>query len=512
MLASGFTGLTDKIGRITNHGIAGPQTPPVSHPLTESLSMTVSLSFSEEGGPMNIPKSGREISSKWAEYILRAHMAVAGTPAFLQVDNCTVSEDLGDGYNSQVVFFSVDTTEREETSSPDVKKTYHLVAKLLKENPQFKVLNKKFKIGLKEYLVYTDLISNLNNILSVKAPEVPQISLPKLIYGKCTSNEFALVMENLQHAGYEMNDKRKGFDAEQLMAAVKRIAIVHAVSSVFLQTADTSKYSCFPTAQEYMNTLNIMMGVSLEISIEFLKSSKENEELGKKIESCKSSLLEKASAALLSDYPVKCLAHGDLWNNNIMLKYSDAPDEQKIIEEVKIIDWGNTSWGPPIFDLQYLVHTSTNRAVRKENLDEVLSHYHSTFMTLTTQLGYPPGKWDLSDFKAEWEKSYPLGFLLGCCLTAGTLSTTNPANKKPEPSILDKPLLLPLKVLVNGMKLGMFKVLMPVFMSSGGKKLFAGLLRKLLQPTLEELKSGKNEAMNTRLLELLYEADENGLL
>lgn len=463
---------------------------------------------------MKVPKSPQDINKKWVEQILREHKASTDSPdspTLLHVDSCTVNKDLGDGYNSQVVFFSAETTEKDQANATEVKKTYHLVAKLLHQDVQIQQLHKKFKTPMKEYLIYTELINNLNKILSEKAPEEPRISLPELIYGKCTSKDFILVMENIQYAGYEMNDKRKGLNGEQLKAAVDKIARIHAVSYVFHQTADISRYSCFPQTQEYMNTFAFLVEVMVDSCIAFLKSSKETEEIGKKIEVCRPSLFERSSTAMSAKYPVKCLVHGDYWNNNFMFKYTDTPDGQKVVEEVKVIDWGNCSWGTPMFDLQYLVHTSTNRSVRKDHLDEVLRHYHSTFIMLTTQLGSPLPSWGLEELKAEWEATYPFGFLFGCILTLSTLSTTNPANKQPEPSVLDKPLLLPIKVLADGIKVGLAKAFLPLFTSPAGKKIIVGFMKKTLKPLSEEFKSGKNEAMNTRFLDLIYEADENGL-
>ncbi|KAK8382839.1 hypothetical protein O3P69_011411 [Scylla paramamosain] len=216
-----------------------------------SLHLQISFIGYQRGHPMKTPRSGREISKKWLEYILREHKAATDSSTLLQVDNFTVRKDLGDGYNSQVIFFNVETTEKNEANSPDVKKTYSLVAKLLNEETGSRVFATKFKINLKEYLVYTDLINTFNKILTEKAPEESLISLPKLIYGKCTKNDFVLVMENVENAGYETNDKCKGLDSEQLMATVDKIARIHALSYVFCETSDTSKYLSLPRIDEY---------------------------------------------------------------------------------------------------------------------------------------------------------------------------------------------------------------------------------------------------------------------
>lgn len=466
---------------------------------------------------MKTPRSGREISKKWLEYILREHKAATDSSTLLQVDNFTVRKDLGDGYNSQVIFFNVETTEKNEANSPDVKKTYSLVAKLLNEETGSRVFATKFKINLKEYLVYTDLINTFNKILTEKAPEESLISLPKLIYGKCTKNDFVLVMENVENAGYETNDKCKGLDSEQLMATVDKIARIHALSYVFCETSDTSKYLSLPRIDEYFDIIIIMIEGMLENTIDFLKSSKETEELGKKIKLSLPSLKERTFNLMSSNSLFKCIIHGDFWNNNFMFKYADTPDEQRIIEDIMVIDWGNSSWGVPLFDLQYLIYSSTQRCIRKEHLDKALSHYHSTFTTITTKLGCPLSNWGLTELKTDWEKGYPVGFLLSCTLVLGTLSTTNPFSKRQisEPSILDKPFLLPVTVLLDAMKLGMAKVFMALTFSLREKQLFKKVMKmamkKLMTPILEELKSGKNEAMNTRILDLIYEADENGL-
>lgn len=359
--------------------------------------------------------------------------------------------------------------------------------------------------------MYTELIPAMNNLLNEKAPEEAKITYPELIYGKCNGKDFVLVMENLLYVGCEMNDKRKGLDGEHLKAAIDQLARVHALSYVFRQTTDVSKFSCFPSITDHISMFTMMMGVMVDNCVRFLTSSEETQELGNKLKSCQSMLLESLSASMADSFPIKCLVHGDFWNNNFMFKYADTSNEQKIIEEVKLIDWGNSSWGPPIIDLQYLVYTSTTRTTRKDHLDEVLSHYHETFLRLTTRLGHPPANWSLEQLRTEWHKVYPYGFLVGCTLAQGTLSTTNPVNKKTEPSVLDKPMLLPIKFIVDGMTMGAVKLLSPLLLSGAGNKFIENYMRKIMKPILEELKSGKNEAMNTRVLDLVYEADEKGL-
>ncbi|XP_069936207.1 uncharacterized protein [Cherax quadricarinatus] len=446
--------------------------------------------------------------------------------------------------------------------SPDSTVVHHLAAKFYSLDLMNREMNKRMNTGQKEYLVYTKIIKELNEFQADRASEEPRITIPQLIYGRCTGNENVLLMENLKIHGYNTFDKRKGLDFEHLKVTIEHIARVHALSHAFYRENDfRNKYPCFRPTLEYLKTFKPLASAMLNITIAFFRTLSDKRDVTQRLEACKQRLLDKYSAILLDGEDIMCLNHGDYWINNIMYKHkspvaqashedsqtlashkatqlshedsqeghnisqtshntsqtlasqqvSQAHESHQEIETLKIIDWGTSSWGNPMFDLQYLLYTSTTRAVRNAHLDHLLHLYHSTFTKLAAKLGSPAASWSYIQFKLEWERTSVIGFLSGCALTLGTLSTSNPVNKVPQPSYLDKPFLLPVKVIADGLKLGMAKLLFPLLEKPIGESISKNMLRHTFQPILQELLSGQNEIMNKRLTDLICEADEKGI-
>ncbi|XP_069183183.1 uncharacterized protein [Procambarus clarkii] len=418
----------------------------------------------------------------------------------------------GDGFNSELVLLDVEVSVNEgETSRNTI--ILHLVAKFSSLNPMIREINKEVKSSLREYLVYAEIIKELNEFQAAKAPEEPCIPIPELIYGKCTNKENILLMENIKITGYETYDKYKGLDFDHLKIIIKEIARIHALSHACYQpNAFQEKYTCFPTSQHLL-TFKPVMSAVLETAIDFLKSQSDKKDVTERVKECKQSLIEKYTCALPEEDTIKCLIHGDMWINNIMYKYKDPQlnGSHQEIEGIKLIDWGNTSWGSPFFDLQYLLHASTTHTIRTTHLEELLHHYHSTFTRLAAKLGSPAASWNFTQFMIDWEKTYILGFFLGFTMVLGTLNTCSPLNKEPEPSVLDKPFMLPVKIVADGMKLGMSKLLVPLFKKPIGEYLTMKTFQLVNKPVLKELISGKNEVMNNRVLGLVSEADNKGI-
>lgn len=419
----------------------------------------------------------------------------------------------GDAFNSELVLVDVAASVKEAEAEDKI--AHHLAAKFLSLDIMNREFNRNVKSHMKEYLIYTEVIRGLNEFQAARAPEEPTMSIPDLIYGKCTEKEFVLLMENLKVLGYETNDKRKGMDLHHLEAAIDQLARLHALSYAYNQSNNfQKKYKYFKSISEHLRAFKVMVTVVLENCSVLLKSLSNKEDLRRRLEMSKHSLMDKYLAALLEgENTISCLIHGDFWNNNLMFRYKDptSGQTQNEVEEIKVIDWGSSSWGNPMLDLQYLLHTSTTRPVREAHLHQLLEQYHSTFTRLAAKVGSPPTNWSFQQFMSEWRKTYIIGFALGCTLTQGTLSTSNPVSREPQPSVLDKAFCLPVRVAVDGLKCGLAKLLAPLMFKPSCEFLLTGAFRQMFKPILAELASGKNEVMNTRLLDLITEADQNGL-
>nr|XP_045597164.1 uncharacterized protein LOC123757507 isoform X2 [Procambarus clarkii] len=463
---------------------------------------------------MKAPNSSKDITKPWLEDVLAHYLSkkYPGKNTAILSFSVVGGTSPGDGFNSELVLLDVEVSVNEgETSRNTI--ILHLAAKFSSLNPMICEINKKLKSSLREYLVYAEIIKELNEFQSAKAPEEPCIPIPELIYGKCTKKENILLMENIKITGYETYNKHKGLDFDHLKIVIEEIARIHVLSHAYYQSSSfQEKYTCFPTTSEHLIKTKPVISAVLEVAIAFLESQNDKD-VTERVKACKQSLIEKYTCALPEEDTIKCLIHGDLWINNIMYKYKDPQlnGSHQEIEGIKLIDWGNTSWGSPFFDLQYLLHASTTHTIRTTHLEELLHHYHSTFTRLAAKLGSPAASWNFTQFMIDWEKTCILGLLLGCALVLASLNTSSPVYKDPGPSVLDKSFLLPMKFVSDGMKLGAAKCLVLLFEKPVGEYLAMKGFQLMYKPILKELLSVKNELMNNRILDLFSEADKKGI-
>ncbi|XP_042877120.1 uncharacterized protein LOC122256462 [Penaeus japonicus] len=463
---------------------------------------------------MKTPSGGGKITKRWLDFMLSEHEGEEQPGTSVDVADFSVNQGIppGEGFNSELVLVDATAKVTKNGVEPE-EKTYRLAAKFIHPDPFSAEFNRMFQSLTKEYLMYSQVVHELNAFLAARAPGETAICIPKLIYGKDQGKEYVLVMENIRAAGYSTNDKRKGLDVEQVMMTVKEIAKVHAVSYAYDKSHNfLEKFPCFAFRPEGINAVRAFTSASLKGSSEYLATVEGKEELARKVGNSRDILMRKFNT-LFEDFGNVCLCHGDFWNCNIMYKYHqpDGEEEPTTLEGLKLIDWGNSSWQNPMFDLQYLIHTSTTLEVRKTHIEEILQSYHAVFTSLTAKLGAPVTHYDYKAFREDWDRTAVYGFILGSILTQGTLSTTNPASKTREPSVLDHAALTPVRLLVNGLKTGMAKVIAPKIAGPNGAKFMEKFLGAILKPVKKELLSGTNQVLNTRLLELLCEADEKGI-
>lgn len=68
--------------------------------------------------------------------------------------------------------------------------------------------------------------------------------------------------------------------------------------------------------------------------------------------------------------------HGDLWTNNLLFKYDDI-DEKPV--RCCFIDFQNTRYAPPAYDLLVFLFYTTTKAMRAEHCDTLYRSYYSSF-------------------------------------------------------------------------------------------------------------------------------------
>ena len=312
-----------------------------------------------------------------------------------------------------------------------------------------------------------------------------------------------------------MADKTKGLDLAYISLAIDQICRFHAVSYVYNKKENLlEKYPCFLFNPDIYKFVGPITEIYLQVLLKLLEQKGRADISARLKENMETIILKGTKLEDISKgNTVECLIHGDFWNCNVMFQYEkNEHTNQEQVVNCKIIDWSNVVLGNPMFDLQYFIYTSTTYETRQKYLDDVLHQYHDTFMKITTELGFPPSDWSFQDFLKDWHKMDYAGFIFGIIITSVMLSQKNPGAKPKEPSFLDRGIFYPLKLLSEYLKIGISKVMVPImYRTSFGLKLIKLFSKLMTKPISEELLSGENEALTSRIFELLCEADERGL-
>jgi aminoglycoside phosphotransferase (APT) family kinase protein len=75
--------------------------------------------------------------------------------------------------------------------------------------------------------------------------------------------------------------------------------------------------------------------------------------------------------------------HGDSWTNNVL--FQKGQDGELTDELCSLIDWQTAFQGNPLFDLSFLLASSTDAEVRREIATEVVDLYFDTLAQLYKQ-------------------------------------------------------------------------------------------------------------------------------
>lgn len=96
---------------------------------------------------------------------------------------------------------------------------------------------------------------------------------------------------------------------------------------------------------------------------------------------------------------------------------------QEIAEDVKILDWQVIRYISPAIDLLYNIFTSTDKALREKEYDNLLEIYHSSLSRIVKQLGSNPDElFTLANLKEELQICGIYGFLLAPMLISVSLA------------------------------------------------------------------------------------------
>lgn len=127
-------------------------------------------------------------------------------------------------------------------------------------------------------------------------------------------------------------------------------------------------------------------------------------------------LIEKGRKAFDADRThFNTLIHGDMWTNNLMIKYANVggkSGEQSAVENMVYLDFQFSCWTSPAIDLHYFLNTSLQETLRENHMNELIEFYHGQLANYLKRLNYPGHIPTSDEFQKQFlEKSF-YGLLL----------------------------------------------------------------------------------------------------
>ncbi|KAH8282181.1 hypothetical protein KR054_006038 [Drosophila jambulina] len=197
-----------------------------------------------------------------------------------------------------------------------------------------------------------------------------------------------LLQENVTVRGYQPGNRHKAYDLAHTVLILNYLARYHALP-IALRLKKPQVY------EKYVRPFFLKFNMNTNISPEEKKLM--NEELLKDIRVAASDErdvervkeLQEAFDAFqagkdVEDGPFTSLVHGDLWINNMMVKYGSNKvyliDEEGTPIRVKIVDFQIAQYGSLVHDIIFLLFSSVDVKVLEDNYYNFLSIYYKAFI------------------------------------------------------------------------------------------------------------------------------------
>lgn len=192
-----------------------------------------------------------------------------------------------------------------------------------------------------------------------------------------------LILENLKDQKFEIKNRFLGFDFDESVAVIKKLAKMHAsIIAMRIKNEISYEKNVLPWLDQ-INSGSTMVEGFINSALHF---AKEIDELRPHFANLERYLEDRKNLKGLkfpfeSDKNFYTLVHTDLWSNNIMVRH----DEDNI--QIKFLDFQLIELGSPIRDLLFFIFSSTELNVIEKNFSKLLNIYYNEFNFVLLQFG-----------------------------------------------------------------------------------------------------------------------------
>lgn len=237
-----------------------------------------------------------------------------------------------------------------------------------------------------------------------------------------------IVLQDLRPNGYKMANKLTGLNYEEMTATIKCLAFIHSGSFYLLNGKGNLCNKLQSIKQDPLSLTNmhgwskdLIQGFDMELFfdevvakvVELIEDGGQKEIAEKikriSINGHKNILMDLWNKTTDQGKFFRVLVHGDLWTNNILIKY--GPDG-KAVEDVKFIDYQMNRLGNIYEDLHYFIFCSTTADFRKLHLKSCLQMYYKEFEKVLQDLNCPlPNGFTEEQLHSTFNETLNYGFV-----------------------------------------------------------------------------------------------------
>lgn len=236
-----------------------------------------------------------------------------------------------------------------------------------------------------------------------------------------------LILEDLAVKEYVMADRKFGLDLNHLHLAIKKLAKFHAASIICLdENPDLLKNYNVGMFSRETKAFHDFFGSNFDALAAEVSSWNGFQYYAKKLNKLKGRMYENAFKAFDNDEgDLKVLIHGDLWINNLMIKYNKKkiPTDVIIVRKLMFdisnvlnqfcafqLDFQFCCIGHPAIDLMYFLHTSSVDEIRQDKVLQLTQYYYYELKNILLRLNYNLAKFPtLHEFQIQCMKKYFYG-------------------------------------------------------------------------------------------------------
>uniref|UniRef100_A0A3F2YWK6 CHK domain-containing protein n=1 Tax=Anopheles epiroticus TaxID=199890 RepID=A0A3F2YWK6_9DIPT len=233
---------------------------------------------------------------------------------------------------------------------------------------------------------------------------------PRFIY----EDEHALVLEDLAAKGYRQPDRRARLDQPHMRLIVQKLAKFHAATAVLgRKNRDLFNELGSSSFSTEGNPIHLFYTYAIDHCIDQTERVPELRQYTDSLRSFLDHAIDREAKSYECDKAgFNVLNHGDMWLNNLLWKY----DSDGAVTDVIMVDYQESFYGSPAFDLSHLLYSSANSELQRAGFDELVQLYADELRDALRQFKYDGPLPDLERVRSEMASKRDHALIVTTCI------------------------------------------------------------------------------------------------